>query len=107
MNGKIKKILVIFAISCSLQFGTFAFTCKKGVSYKEDREGTFEEVKGALEDNTCGNPNAVCISLKVDEITVDGELSECCCFISNQNKLFKFLYVRILFGTLLFIGQRR
>ena len=91
MNGKIKKILVIFAIFCSLQFGTFAFTCKKGVSYKEDREGTFEEVKEALEDNTCIDTNAVCISFKADEITIDGELSEYCCFISNQNKLFKFL----------------
>jgi len=74
MNGKIKKILVIFAIFCSLQFGTFAFTCKKGVSYKEDREGTFEEVKEALEDNTCIDRNAVCISFKADEITIDGEL---------------------------------
>jgi len=78
MNVKTKKVLVKFAIFCLMQSSIFgAFTCKKGFSYKEDRGGSFEEVEKALEEKECiDQKGAVCIELKVDEITINGELKK-------------------------------
>ena len=91
MNGTTKKVYVVYAIFCVLQNYVFAKKkCKSGVSFAEDRKGSLEEVKGSFEDDdqSCAG-DYTCFSISVDEIEVDGSISEKLKFVWNNNDIFE------------------
>ena len=72
-----KKVYVIYAIFSVLQTSVIADKkCKKGLSLEDDREGSLEEVKGSLGEEMCQRDIHTCMSIRVDEIEIEGNKSE-------------------------------
>ena len=86
MNGKTKKVYVVYAIFCVVQNYVSAKTCKSGVSFADNRKGSLEEVIGSIEDNNQCRGDDTCMSIRVDEIEMDGNISKKLklCFFFNQ-----------------------